>query len=1053
MLEIGADDVRGWVASGKVSSTRRAGSVVLTQQTVQELMANLPPEYSDLKARYASQHKKEERVLRPEPVMRPEASIRTARLEMTPRRNAPHLSKGGLHPAGVLANKRENRKEQRGNGMRQEARVPSGLPKRCVVSWDSDEDTLYGALPSAKPVAPRRRQQPGAERTSSEFEAVGVEKSLEHLLEPISRAQVRLMQGLSELRQQAPMTGTGQSQVLASIEARLAKIEAKANSAVTGNVLASGSSLDFKSLQHHFDNALAGLEGKVASLSEMVQSRFDSAGIDADELERFKKRYEKIKEENDQINGELLKAKAALREHREQAESTLSAQLGALRIELKKAQDEKDSAISSKEKSDADLALAQKELQRMRDESQTIQSRANDKLEELRKQLDSLREESSSSNVVSILDELRSSVDAVDDDEETFARKLLASYNAKMETLADLEHKYEICEDENSSLQLLIEGLQRETSSLKRMQAASESEHNEAVKAKGALQNDLEELRSSLESAERERDDALLRLKDREIPDDEAHRQLEAMRLKAQSMAQEVADLQKQNSKLRQEADRVQISYASISQENLSLNQLYGDAQDEAESCKRDLERAKNELKSLREELETTSDKLRKAEERYNNTSSAAKMQMDELQQRFRKVNMEREALKRNVENAQDELAQASEAQIKSQSEFKAVQQAKEELEKLLAEQTARAQAAEKHAKELEKDVSSNSGELSQITKQFEAVRQSLSEREKRQQRLERDKLSLQGEVSKLNERVVELECSLSEAKADGAKLKAKIAADAQRIQELEKLSGTSSDDYQKLQDSISELKEDKQKLGSQLLAKTTQLAEMERLIAEYDAKQSDIGNASELSAKIASLEKSLDDARQERSSLLAKVSQQEASIAELTQSGNSSQQRIDEYESETVSLRDEIAVLHRQLEEAGAENRRGNLERNELMRKIASLTDYAQQAQTTGGDEAITQELLGKLSAYEKEAAEKDRMLQEASLERANLRDELDNSQRALYEMQQKHERERREWSELLTKQISGKGGHDTESEERRGGLMGKFFKNRTGGANSNRF
>ena len=1088
MLEIGADDVRGWVASGKVSSTRRAGSVVLTQQTVQELMANLPPEYPDLKARYASRHQKEERVLRPEPVMRPESVLRSGRLEVTPRRSAPQLSKGGLHPAGALANKRESRKEQRGNDMPRETVASSGSPKRYLVSWENGEDMLYGALPSAKPVAPKKRLQPSAERTSGEFEAVGVEKTLEHMLEPISRTQVRLLQGLSELRQQAPVTGAGQSQVLASIEARLAKIEAKANSAVTGNVLAGGSPLDLKSLQHHFDNALAGLEEKIAAISEKVQSRGNTDGIDADELERLKKRYDKIKEENDQIADELLKAKASLREQKEQAEAALSAQVGALRLEL-----EKDSA--------------QKELQQMREESQASQSQANDEREELRQklassetdnenlrqQLESLRGDSSSaSKMLSVLDELRSSTDAVDDDEETFARKLVSSYNAKVEAYADLEHKYETCEEENSSLQLLIEGLQRETSSLKRMQAASESEHNEAVKAKGALQNDLEELRSSLESAERERDDALLRLKDRDIPEDEAHLQLEALRLKVQSMGQDVAELQKQNSKLRQEADRVQISYASISQENLSLNQLYGDAQDEAESCKRDLEQARSELKTLRENYETASDNLSKLEELYSTETAATKVQLDELQQRFRKVNMEREALKRSVENAQDEMAQASEAQLKIQGELKKMEKAKAELENLLAEQTTRAEAAEKHVEELEHNASSNSDELEQLTKQFNAVRQSLSESEKRQRRLEQDKISLQGEVSKLNDRVVELECSLNEAKVESTKLKAKVASDAKRIEEMDKQSGTAHDDYQKLLDTIEEMKEDKQKLVSQILAKNTQLAEMERLVSEYDTKQLDTdATASSLNVKIESLEKSLDDARKERAALLAKVAQQEASIVEFTRTGNVSQQRLEEYEAEASdlrahtseleqqlalaqeqmaewrsrvsnaqsdgsqaeNLRDEIAALHKQLEEAGAENRRGSMERGELMRQIASLKEFKQHAQAAGSGDAANQELLAKLSAYEEEAAEKDRQLQEASLERANLRDELDNSQRALYEMQQKHERERREWSELLTKQISGKGGHDGDGEDRRGGLMGKFFKNRTSGSNSSRF
>ena len=78
---------------------------------------------------------------------------------------------------------------------------------------------------------------------------------------------------------------------------------------------------------------------------------------------------------------------------------------------------------------------------------------------------------------------------------------------------------------------------------------------------------------------------------------------------------------------------------------------------------------------------------------------------------------------------------------------------------------------------------------------------------------------------------------------------------------------------------------------------------------------------------------------------------------------------------------------------------------------------------------------------------------IQEASKDKANLRDELDNSKRALYELQQKYDRERRDWSEILTKQIRG-GDNAAADNANAGGnpasqggstpLVGRLFKNR---------
>ena len=82
---------------------------------------------------------------------------------------------------------------------------------------------------------------------------------------------------------------------------------------------------------------------------------------------------------------------------------------------------------------------------------------------------------------------------------------------------------------------------------------------------------------------------------------------------------------------------------------------------------------------------------------------------------------------------------------------------------------------------------------------------------------------------------------------------------------------------------------------------------------------------------------------------------------------------------------------------------------------KVAKL-----QKEGAGGDQS---ELLEALANYESANLEKERLLQSAQEERAQLREELERAKQLLFEQQQLYERERKEWSEILAKQVKGEG------------------------------
>ena len=91
--------------------------------------------------------------------------------------------------------------------------------------------------------------------------------------------------------------------------------------------------------------------------------------------------------------------------------------------------------------------------------------------------------------------------------------------------------------------------------------------------------------------------------------------------------------------------------------------------------------------------------------------------------------------------------------------------------------------------------------------------------------------------------------------------------------------------------------------------------------------------------------------------------------------------------------------------------------------------------------------ELMAALANLEEEGAEKDRLIQEAHQDRTRLREDLERTKQALFEQQQLYERERKEWSEILAKQVKGEAvttpGSSADSS-RRGGF--RLFRNRGG-------
>jgi len=158
-------------------------------------------------------------------------------------------------------------------------------------------------------------------------------------------------------------------------------------------------------------------------------------------------------------------------------------------------------------------------------------------------------------------------------------------------------------------------------------------------------------------------------------------------------------------------------------------------------------------------------------------------------------------------------------------------------------------------------------------------------------------------------------------------------------------------------------------------------------------------------------------------------------------------------------SLQRELDAAQRQIVEAREAQARASAEREAATGRIRELQEQLKdlnyklsvRGTETGGPDP--RQMVATIARLEAETAEKDRLIQEGHRQRAELRSELEKAQRAFYELQQRLDREKMEWSEILAREIAQREeaqrtSHASEEDSARRSSGWRLFKPRGGGS-----
>ncbi|MBQ7569124.1 helix-turn-helix domain-containing protein [bacterium] len=492
LLAISGDDVTEWICSGVVNAVRRGGDMMIPQHDFQDLLKHLPPEYEQLKARYAQTRSNEVR-----PRRKPE------------RQNDIMDARGQSKPMASPLRRVDSFSRQRSA-----APNPGGFR-----SFDSEEieDIDHTILPSSSELRADTGILPAAsaKRGRRDFAADGLESTLERLIEPIVRTQSRIISTVSELKNSS-RAGFDEKQLISSIEASIDARLSKLNLAAESS--GSADTAGLAALNERFESALQALDERLAGLASSAQSGGEPGS--SEEFERLQKRYSQLKNEYEQLSDELDGVRASSRERTEQIEKAAKddiarsrEELQQARLDLDKAREEEKQAQAklgeaedriaelekSKEELNSDISALQQECDSLRqaalDEKnrfaeasqatatlETEKSGLQERVEKLRQQLDEMPS-------LDPLEELRATMDANGLEGDELVQKTADFIKSQQQKLGELKDKYETCEEENSSLYLLIDGLQKETSSLKKAQTDGESRYMSLEQAHSALKD------------------------------------------------------------------------------------------------------------------------------------------------------------------------------------------------------------------------------------------------------------------------------------------------------------------------------------------------------------------------------------------------------------------------------------------------------------------------------------------------------------------------------------------------------------------------------------
>lgn len=973
LIDVPADVIREWVSEGKVSASRRAGDVVLRHHDVQRLLSEYGRSEDGDKAANAVKNDGQLNTAQgymgaqgssadpasyygyPDSASMPESAVQPVQ-ESGGVFKAPIPPVGRNVGAAVPVSGRVVNTQSAADSVDGESTLSVSAPPITFESltgiapvaldyssfYDRDLDEYESQMRYLEMELPLRSCASGTEdsfsssgldkkngtKTTGTFTAIDgaqLEQAIERAVEPLARAQARLIKLFNETREEVRRPSVLPAPGGSSVDKALTRIEEKLAN-LSGN--SAPVEAESKSLRIFAETMVSSLRQDLASLRTFCTERFNAINngsieqLPHDISESFadiKSALGKLEAKQDNVGSPAL-------DNLQKKYDLLTQKYNNLRTEHER---------------------MAKEHSEVSENSANVDSILN-RLEVLRAPLDAYGLDIGDfmEKIVGYVDELNNA-----------KRELSEQYSDLEQKYNDCEAKYEACEEESSTFQVLIGNLQKDNRALK-----DECEHlkKENAQTKDAF-DELESLRETCQ-----------RLQNTASGSDEAFSQLQKDYLSLQEQNKELRKkAQESVSELEQRDSTIQglkSRFEEVSSQLNRANQECSASASELDKIKVLLEEAKNDAEDARKQLDhsnTAYDDLSEAYKKKEEEAEGAKAELVQMQTVVKSTKAQSAELENMAAEAHRETSEAL-------AKLKEAETRLEEAEKEFKEQQAKVEEAESSREELRVRLESAEAEAEELLAKVQAEsRQSLEK--------------LQAELAEAR----------AQAAANQAELDKKVADIAQR----EKV----------LQENSSRLESEKARLLRRI---NTLQAKNEALQAEIEESHEFGDEFDAVKAVEVRMQDRLDAVNFELNETKAKLKEYEAKAKESGGEGKELSEALDKLnklKAENDSLRYELSVRS---------------DSDSLQKQSAQM--------------------LEALANFEAENAEKDRLIEESHQDRAHLREELERTKQSLFEQQQLYERERKEWSEILAKQVKGES-IDTGAEPlRRGGF--KLFRNRGG-------
>lgn len=993
LIDVPADVIREWVSEGKVSASRRAGDVVLRHHDVQRLLSEYGrSEDGDNKTAGTAKSDSQSGAAQgymgaqdsssdpasyygyPDPEPEPEEQPIQ---EPTSAFKAPTSPMGRNMGAAVPVSERVAPSTQpTSDSVDGESTLSISAPPITFESltgiapvaldyssfYDRDLDEYESQMRYLEMELPLRssgteknlsnsnldKNNAKASGASAAIDGAQLEQAIERAVEPLARAQARLIKLFNETREESRRPSSLPAPGGSSTDKALARIEEKLAHLPSNSAPVEAES---KSIRIFAETLVSSLRQDLASLRTFCTERFNSINSGTAELPKD------IIENFEEIRSTLGKMEA-------KQDNVGSAALGNLQ--------KKYDLLTQKYNN------LRTEHERMaKEHSEVSESGANvdsilNRLEVLRAPLDAY-----GMNVGDFMEKIVSYVDEL----SGAKRELTKQCSVLEQKYNDCEAKYEACEEESSTFQVLISNLQKDNRTLK-------DECERLKKENAQAKDDFDELESLRETCQQ--------LQSTASGSNEAFGKLQ----------QDYISLQEQNKELQKKARDYSAEIERIKSQ-LQDNRSDNDAQ--ASALQAELDKRDNDIKDLKARFEEVSVQLKKANQECNDSAS----ELDEIKALLEEAKNEAEEARKQLDHSNTAYDDLSEAYKKKEEEAEGAKAELVQMQTVVKSTKAQSAELENMAAEAHKETSEALAKLKEAEARLEEAEKEFGEQ--------------QAKVEEAESAREELRLQLENAQAEAEELLAK-AQDENR-QSLEKL-----------QQELTQAKA--QALASQ---------------AEFDKQTADIAQREK------SLQENASRLESEKSRLLRRINTLQAKNEALQAEIEESHEFGDDYDAVKaveVRMQDRLDAVNLELNETKAklkeyETKAGeggsSKELNEALSQLSKLkaeNDSLRYELSVRSDSDSLQkqsaQMLEALANFEAENAEKDRLIEESHQDRARLREELERTKQSLFEQQQLYERERKEWSEILAKQVKGESIDTGADPLRRGGF--KLFRNRGG-------